>query len=73
LCADDGQISEIVRLHTQEIQDLLHRRHAAGVWELAPDCPNFRLTKEGGERLKVDIVDGVPPPDLREWYREHKH
>jgi hypothetical protein len=57
LCADDGQVPELMRLHPRELTDLLHRRRNAGMWELDPDCPNFRLTKETGERLRVEIVE----------------
>ncbi len=57
LCVDDGQVPEVMRLHEPELQALLHRRHTAGAWELEPDAPNFRLSKETGDRLKVEIVE----------------
>src|SRR5215469_16495557 len=46
LWVDDGQVSEILRLHEHELQDLLHRHHSAGAWQLEPGSPNFRLVRE---------------------------
>ena len=69
LFVEDDQIPELMRLHERELQALLHRRHNAGLWELEPDCPNFRLTKETGERLRVEIIEENSHAAYVQWAR----
>jgi hypothetical protein len=71
LFVDDGQIPDILALSDHALMDLLHRGRNAGVWELAADCPNFKLSKEALSRLRVELVDGNLVRDLRRWWQQH--